>query len=85
MRAGGSSAISKRFEPVAGHDVSLTIDSDLQRLAVSRMQIERRAAAVMLDIATGEIEVMASVPGFDPAEIAGGVSDADWQRALEFG
>lgn len=67
-------------DPVAGRDVSLTIDSDLQRLAVSRMQSERRAAAVMLDIATGETEVMASVPGFDPAGIAGGISDADWQR-----
>ena len=67
-------------DPVAGRDITLTINSDLQRLAVDRMQSERRAAAVMLDIATGEIAVMACVPGFDPAEIAGGISNAEWQK-----
>jgi penicillin-binding protein 2 len=66
-------------DPVAGDDVTLTIDAELQRRAVDRMRSERRAAAVVLDVATGEIVMMASVPGFDPAKIAGGISAADWE------
>jgi penicillin-binding protein 2 len=66
-------------DPVAGDDVALTIDAELQRRAVDRMRRERRAAAVVLDVATGDIVMMASVPGFDPAKIAGGISVADWE------
>jgi penicillin-binding protein 2 len=66
--------------PVAGRDVTLTIDSELQQRAVQRMQSERRASAVMIEVATGDIVLMASVPSFDPAAIAGGISEADWAQ-----
>lgn len=69
--------------PVAGRDVTLTIDSELQRLAGDRMQSEGRAAAVLLDIETGGIVVMASAPGFDAGAIAGGITDADWQKLAQ--
>lgn len=68
------------IEPVAGDDVALTIDAELQRSVVARMQSERRAAAVVLDVTSGETVVMASVPGFDAAAIAGGISVADWDK-----
>ncbi|MBS0240123.1 MAG: penicillin-binding protein 2 [Proteobacteria bacterium] len=70
-------------EPVGGRDVTLTVDSELQRLVSDRMQREGRAAAVMLDIATGGIVVMASVPGFDAGAIAGGIAGADWQKLVQ--
>lgn len=65
-------------EPVGGADISLTIDADLQRDVVSRLQIERRGSAVVIDIASGGVVVLASVPGFEPAKIAAGMSEADW-------
>ncbi|MFA5958552.1 penicillin-binding protein 2 [Hyphomicrobium sp.] len=75
----------EKVDPVTGRDVTLTIDSELQRRVVERMQGERRASAVLLDIATGHIVVMASVPGFDPTNIAGGISESDWATLLGSG
>jgi penicillin-binding protein 2 len=70
------------IDPVPGRDFTLAIDLDLQQAVTNRLQGERRAAAVVLDIRTGEIAVMASVPGFDAATIAEGISDADWQKLV---
>ncbi|BAF59963.1 MAG: cell division protein FtsI [Pelotomaculum sp.] len=49
----------------AGGDVILTIDSYLQSLAADLLG-ERRGAAVLLDVRTGAVLVMASSPGYDP-------------------
>lgn len=68
------------IEPIPGRDVSLTLDAELQRRVVERMQQDGRASAVVLDIATGEMPIMASVPGFDPSQITGGISGADWAK-----
>lgn len=71
-------------DPVAGRDVTLTIDSELQRLVGDRLQSEASAsAAVLLDIQTGGIVVMASAPGFDPGAITGGITVADWQKLAQ--
>jgi penicillin-binding protein 2 len=67
-------------EPVHGRDVTLSIDGDLQQAIWKRLEKERLAAAVVLDVQTGEIVASNSVPGFDPASIAGGISEADWQK-----
>lgn len=67
-------------EPVAGHDVMLSIDADLQQSILVRLQRERLAAAVVLDVRTGEIVASASVPGYDPSKIASGISEVDWQK-----
>jgi penicillin-binding protein 2 len=65
-----------------GRDIALTIDTNLQRQVLERLQSERRAACVVLDIAGGEIVAMASTPSYDPAEIADGISDDAWQRLM---
>ncbi|MBS0253230.1 MAG: penicillin-binding protein 2 [Proteobacteria bacterium] len=67
-------------DPIAGKDVRLALDGELQRRVVERMQRDGLASVVVLDIATGEIPIMASVPGFDPAQIASGISEADWTK-----
>ncbi len=51
---------------VAGRDVVLTIDAGLQQRVQDRLSAETRAAAVVLDVETGEVAVMASVPTYDP-------------------
>jgi penicillin-binding protein 2 len=67
-------------EPANGRDITLSIDADLQEQVLARLQRERCAAAVVLDIKSGAILVSSSAPGFDPASIAGGISIADWQK-----
>ena len=68
------------LDPVAGRDVTLTIDIALQRRVMERLQVERRASCVGIDIATGGVVVMASTPNYDPAEVADGLTDEAWQR-----
>lgn len=69
-------------DPVAGTDVTLTIDKDLQSRVLERLQNERRAACVVLETATGRIMAMASAPAYDPGVVADGLSDADWQKLM---
>lgn len=54
---------SRPAEP--GRDVTLTIDSEVQRFATERLGTQS-ASVVGLDVHTGEIVVMASTPSFDP-------------------
>ncbi len=66
-----------RKEGVAGADLQVTIDLDLQRYAAERLAGES-AAAVILDIPTGDILALASAPGFDPNKFVFGISNEDW-------
>ena len=70
-----------RQEGRAGNDLVLTIDAELQKFAVNRMGTESAAAAV-IDIHTGDILSMVSVPSFDPNSFTTGISTKDW-RALQ--
>lgn len=67
-------------DATAGRDVALTIDAELQRRVLDRLQRERRAACVVLDANSGDVVAMVSTPGYDPSEIAEGISDESWQR-----
>lgn len=60
-----------RVEPQAGRDVMVTIDTDVQRRLQSRLGSERRAALAALDVRTGEVVGLASVPTFDPSDLVG--------------
>ena len=60
----------EQVEATTGSDVILTIDTKLQERVLARMSKERRAALVAMDVTTGEIVAMASVPQFDTSEIA---------------
>ena len=68
--------------PVAGTDVTLTIDSTVQRIAEDALKegIDRTkattASAVVMDVHNGEIKAMANWPNYDPAKYSE-VSDAN--------
>ena len=55
-------------EPQRGKDVKLTLDLDLQRAAYQALD-GHPGAAILLDIASGDILAMASSPSFNPAQI----------------
>lgn len=71
-----------RQEGIPGNDAVLTIDKQLQEFAVRRMG-EESAAAVVIDIHTGDVLSMVSVPSFDPNAFASGISSADWKQLVE--
>ncbi|MEM7242004.1 MAG: penicillin-binding protein 2 [Pseudomonadota bacterium] len=64
----------------SGQNVQLTVDPDIQRYALQRMQGES-AAVVVLDVTNGDVIALASAPSFDPNKFVNGISVPDW-RAL---
>ncbi len=70
----------ERREPERGSGVVLTLDAELQRVAMENFGQEAGAAVVM-DILTGDILVMASAPSFDPNDFVNGIGQ-DAFRAL---
>ncbi len=63
---------------VAGKDLKLTIDIDLQ--AVSELALEgRKGAIVAIDPRNGEVLAMASAPTYDANMFVMGFSDKEWQ------
>ena len=70
-----------RVEGVEGRDVRLTIDNALQSYAMKRMAGES-AAAVVLDVANGDVMALASSPGFDPNSFVFGISSTEWNALM---
>jgi penicillin-binding protein 2 len=70
-----------REEGEPGREVSLTIDLAVQKFAYDRMG-EESGAVVVMDIHTGELVALASVPGYDPNVFAEGISGAKWRELL---
>lgn len=77
-------------EAISGKTVVLTIDSELQEKmekiieeSVKQLQKEKKktelAAAVLMDVKTGEVLAMCSYPSFKPEVFVGGVSSKDWK------
>ncbi|MCB1548115.1 MAG: penicillin-binding protein 2 [Hyphomicrobiaceae bacterium] len=69
-----------RREPTRGRDVHLTIDTEFQGYVMGLLGGYRRAAVVAMDVTSGDVLAMASVPSFDPNVIVTGMSDGEWGR-----
>ncbi len=70
-----------RVEGAAGRDVQLTIDKGVQNFAMQRMAGES-AAAVVMDVQTGDLIALASSPGFDPNSFVFGIGSREWNALL---
>ncbi len=68
-----------RIEGEPGANVLLTVDLGLQEYVARRVKDES-AAVVVLDVITGEILAMVSVPGFDPNAFARGITQTEWRE-----
>jgi penicillin-binding protein 2 len=64
---------------ISGSRIQLTIDINLQK-AAERALSQRRGAAVVLDVKTGEVLALASGPSFDPNLFTRRVTEAEWQN-----
>lgn len=68
-----------RTDGLTGDDVVLTIDAELQRFTAERLKDES-AAAVVMDVHTGEVLTLVSNPGFDPNWFNVGITTAQWRQ-----
>lgn len=77
-------------EAIAGSDVILTIDANLQQVTENALKSRIEsistsegvevtgASAVVLKVKTGEVLAMASYPDFNPSDFANGISTEKW-------
>lgn len=72
-----------RDDGAAGANLVLTIDQRLQDRLQKRLDQERSAAAVVMDVHSGAVYAMASGPAFDPNLFVRGISTKDWNELLE--
>lgn len=72
----------ERQDGERGTDIRLTLDADIQNFAQARLGTES-AAAVILDVTTGDILCMASSPSFDPNLFVRGISHDDYTLLTE--
>lgn len=61
-----------------GQDLTLGLDLRLQEFCNQRLATEIAAACVVIDVRSGALLALASVPTFDPRSFATGLSDAGW-------
>ncbi len=64
--------------PISGHNLHLTIDSNLQRLAEDMFKNES-GSVVALDPNNGEVLALVSMPSFDPNLFVNGISTKDYK------
>ena len=66
---------------LAGNDLRLTVDLDLQMAAEASLG-DRAGAVVALDPRTGEVLVMVSHPSFDPNDFAKRIDPKEWNELM---
>ena len=67
---------------VAGNNVILTLDADVQKSAERALRNASAAGVVVLDVNSGRILAMVSKPNFDPNEMSGHLTPEAEQRLL---
>jgi penicillin-binding protein 2 len=69
----------RRTPPVAGNNLTLSLDIRLQQVAETAFG-DRRGALVAIDPTSGEVLAFVSKPGFDPNLFVDGIDSANWQE-----
>ena len=71
-----------RTAPVAGNNLTLTIDAELQRIAEQAFG-DRKGALVAIEPATGGILALVAVPNYDPNLFVDGIDTQNWRELNE--
>jgi penicillin-binding protein 2 len=69
-------------KPTPGHDLGLSLDIELQRVAAEAFE-DRAGAVVALDPRSGAVRVLHSAPSFHPGVFGGRLSRSDWKDLQE--
>lgn len=70
------------IKAIAGSDITLSIDMDLQTACIKAQDTFCCGGVVAMDPRNGEVLAMASFPGFDPNIFSGVIPDSLWQEIL---
>lgn len=65
------------IEPVAGHNLVLTLDAELQRIAERAVRPHPAAAVAVVEVHTGRVLVLVSKPSFEPNTMTGHLTPAE--------
>ncbi|MBP9713197.1 MAG: penicillin-binding protein 2 [Sterolibacterium sp.] len=78
--AGGRAVrVLSRIPPVAGNNLTLTVDAKLQEVAEQAFG-DRRGALVAIEPSTGGILALVSRPGYDPNLFVDGIDTQSWDE-----
>jgi penicillin-binding protein 2 len=75
--------MSDYIKPGTGAKVQLTIDARAQYLLENTLRFAGRSAGVVMDVNTGEVLAMASVPDYDPNDFIPSISQKAWDSYRE--
>ncbi|MFM1557832.1 MAG: penicillin-binding protein 2 [Roseibacillus sp.] len=70
--------VDDRIDPDQGKQVVLTIDARAQYLVENILRRASRAAAVVIEVNTGEVIAMASIPNYNPNSFIPSIDSAKW-------
>ncbi len=70
--------MSDYTKPGIGAKVQLTLDARVQYLLENTLRLAGRAAGVVMDVNTGEVLAMASVPDYNPNDFIPSISQKSW-------
>ncbi len=70
--------MSDYTKPGIGAKLRLTIDAPVQYLLENTLRLAGRAAGVVMDVNTGEVLAMASVPDYDPNDFIPSITQKNW-------
>ncbi len=70
-----------RKEPIAGQDIELTLDFDLQNKATELLE-GREGAIIILDPRSGEVLALASFPTYDPNQFISRFTPDEWLELI---
>lgn len=71
--------VLKQQLPQAGDDLYLTIDVNLQKVAMEALK-DKRAALVAIDPRNGEVLALVSTPGYDPNMFVEGIPASEYKK-----
>jgi penicillin-binding protein 2 len=72
----------ERIEAQPGEDLIISLDADLQRYTQVRLSRERSAAAVLMDVHTGDVLALGRWPSYDPGMFTRGITQREWQSLM---
>ena len=72
-------ALPEDTDPIPGQDIYLTLDLDLQRVAYDALSEKLAGGVVAMEVKTGKILAMVSVPSLDPNLFEQPIPGAQWQ------
>lgn len=76
-------ALPEDTDPIPGQDIYLTLDLALQNVAYEALSTKLAGGVVAMEVGTGKVLAMVSVPGVDPNRYEQPIPSAEWTAWAE--